>query len=1858
MVDDFVENLRTLLRQSKILTAELIVDIVETKECCENLVQAVDSKTEIQDNLKRVFSECWSVEKRTVTQKGQCGENRSASGSTKYDFATLRSEKVTELNRLLSDQCSMEVDVQLCWEIHSKSLALQIQWKVIELGLAFVEEHKVSTSNPPSIVTYNNVSPSRENIRGALSDLFHYLRFHDISKKFRECAVGWITELTSYLFKCATADDQLFLLCHVLHVPSPVDTWAPQLIQTYISHPSLDVRSTIDNFVALLSLLLSPISHRVTFLEHIKQQEQDVSSWELMDEDGKQESFVTINENDLIAILDQFCIQDFFKKAVMHFTAVNKPNTLRTFLSLVAMELILMKIFNEGLKTYNTERYKSFCRKIAFTMKQSVKDICLLWKISCDQFLGEQREIIQKEIDRIVVLMIYYTVSKQNIGMWQYLSSLPYETISEDCRLRCELPELIHLHPARVVRYEPCRRSCLIEKIGDVNNADCTYMLQTLAIVMSSSRKDPESFLRDIVHVCFLDESTREDYYKVGASAVSVLIDGKPTLLSPLLKLIDRNADNLGPYAIEILKASRQLSKCVLSIDDISIFGKWLINRPIDHPVSLIARAVIKSVNWGPVDHHGHLRIAKEVHIACAEAIVKGHIAQFKNQNGLISKSMQKAIKMWSKIPDMEQKFNDFCFDVLIRLKLPITHTSRTPSPDVTDYYVYLAQYCLSSADNFIDHGMPYFNQLVLSGCFTAAITILGRFVVAFPEATESLILKEAFRETFDILLHSDSSSYAVQLLVGADQFPGNNAKFLCNAITYSLVNDQNSSKQNIAFGWLRILCSKRSVDWNRDDTSLYLIGTIIDILLVVDAPSKSISSLVDFVESIYNESLKVYRENSSGILSFFMASNVPPPLIEKDQMKISPSAAFIFLKAEYQSYAPFYEQFYRSLGKNQSHTVEQVAKKASSKTNIELAPTRLYYNRLLELLCSKEAVESIVYTLVLQEFAIVMFSRKEFTGGERFFSCKSTHQLFVDYRDVVFPALQPKLPPKAERLCRSVLQWIFTNNSYSVNFSDFDSILDDYLLQLVFNNDLNVWSDFISGQEARKTAAANRKIFANVCDHDIMHETKSPDNDNNMTTIVQFLGYLSSKTTESRACPSVPAHPSLPPKRIYDEMSLSDSGGVLSTFEEKLGELLKATAVFADAKGKISDLDTVYIASIADKYTQSQTTLRIKLTCSDTFSQRTCGRPSEVEVIVAASHISPAVTAKMDSQVNQRQAEVSSIYAQLLDSMAVMCAHTESLADSLGDHYSSATLELRKKNLQETGKKLFCHMCNTINASNMLCMAATTSFEAIITLLGKAFMANVAKEQITLMNIVLSGNVLNYIIVENFTPDKVAPSDLFSIYKQLSIAVRNPEKSQSAKSLLKRLDIVNAGQRLPAEQYIQLLPVIFENIASIPENDSDLLQLCMDHFLHTMFHKFPHNLSAGLQMMLNGCDTKNTPKALFNMVMAQIGCGLGASLRSSANVKHHIPPEMVIHYIELLSRKLKFSRRELGPRLYTVWADYLEPVCRLAAYFIIVHVENTFHYERPPTAMENDLRDCFMKCTEIWGPLLEPIGPGTPPFNPADRVVAQQVIDRLVGLLLWLPHNKQLPREAENIETLFFQYFCDNLACLKNSGAAHVYSVYALEFVKLNWQMFLPTLMDIDKMEKLYCDPEFSEIHPLLTEIFVRIPWKDLQMQQQQMNQPNDALIGFYSLLFSILTRAISQESNYVRCRASMPRLLNALLTWYLVSQPFADKTTAFIAQILKPEWFFSPNEISKPFFGILRLVCWSSTVETTDVMIKVTRSEKAKKQSLFLRTQLQLLQRSTFESAEIMNKYKEIIKNANAIVSCYQVLLTFPFR
>lgn len=121
-----------------------------------------------------------------------------------------------------------------------------------------------------------------------------------------------------------SCDDGIFILCHLLRLPSPIDQWAVPFVQTFIQSQS-PPRMKLNYCVALLTHLLNPIKARESFLRHVAQSEKEESAWEILadDDDGEANefSFVTINESDLTAFLDQLPISELYSIAYLAFTS-------------------------------------------------------------------------------------------------------------------------------------------------------------------------------------------------------------------------------------------------------------------------------------------------------------------------------------------------------------------------------------------------------------------------------------------------------------------------------------------------------------------------------------------------------------------------------------------------------------------------------------------------------------------------------------------------------------------------------------------------------------------------------------------------------------------------------------------------------------------------------------------------------------------------------------------------------------------------------------------------------------------------------------------------------------------------------------------------------------------------------------------------------------------------------------------------------------------------------------------------------------------------------------------------------------------------------------------------------------------------------------------------------------------------------------------------------------------------------------------------------------------------------------------------------------------------------------------------
>ncbi|KAK6040117.1 hypothetical protein COOONC_22378 [Cooperia oncophora] len=376
-------------------------------------------------------------------------------------------------------------------------------------------------------------------------------------------------------------------------------------------------------------------------------------------------------------------------------------------------------------------------------------------------------------------------------GLWQFLVDLPYDCVSEECRNRCEyflrstgpvkVSEVYDIPLLEVVSRN--KTGGVKERVEALGPLDAVFFINTLAALSSYSHNDTSHLVKEIIEVCFCDEASRESLYKVGSEAVSLLLARRPSTFDQLLTVLDRSMAHMDNYAIDVL-ASSNLSGCKLSPSMLSILGKWLINKPPDDAANRMARRVLSSLHWGPNEAGDQLWLDPAVHEISADTVMKAHSIHCGHSNGMIAKSIRQISKLASRMADHEQLFNQFCWDILIKIKLNSKENDTAPQHDLSAFFIYVDQSCLGSPSVFLERGVPLMNDLVGAGCSTACVVLLARLMQKHYTKVVSLGSHKGFMELFDRVLHVDQCSYAVQWFTGPSSKPTPIVRLICSSLS------------------------------------------------------------------------------------------------------------------------------------------------------------------------------------------------------------------------------------------------------------------------------------------------------------------------------------------------------------------------------------------------------------------------------------------------------------------------------------------------------------------------------------------------------------------------------------------------------------------------------------------------------------------------------------------------------------------------------------------------------------------------------------------------------------------------------------------------------------------------------------------------------------------------------------------------------------------------------------------------------------------------------------------------------------------------------------------------------------------
>ncbi|KAK6010846.1 hypothetical protein OSTOST_24087, partial [Ostertagia ostertagi] len=276
------------------------------------------------------------------------------------------------------------------------------------------------------------------------------------------------------------------------------------------------------------------------------------------------------------------------------------------------------------------------------------------------------------------------------------------------------------------------------ERLEAIGPLDAVFLINTLAALSSYSHNDASHLVKEII--------------ELAVKPVSLLIARRPSTFDQLLTLLDRSMTHM--------------------------------DNPPDDAANRMARRILSSLHWGPNEAGDQLWLDPAVHEISADTVMKAHSIHCGHSNGMIAKSIRQISKLASRMADHEQLFNQFCWDILIKIKLNPKQNDVTPQNDLSAFFIYIDQSCLESPSVFLERGVPLMNDLVAAGCSTACVVLLARLMQKHYTKVISFGSHKAFMELFDRVLHVDQCSYAVQWITGPSSKPTPIVRLICSSLS------------------------------------------------------------------------------------------------------------------------------------------------------------------------------------------------------------------------------------------------------------------------------------------------------------------------------------------------------------------------------------------------------------------------------------------------------------------------------------------------------------------------------------------------------------------------------------------------------------------------------------------------------------------------------------------------------------------------------------------------------------------------------------------------------------------------------------------------------------------------------------------------------------------------------------------------------------------------------------------------------------------------------------------------------------------------------------------------------------------
>ncbi|XP_008546899.1 ectopic P granules protein 5 homolog [Microplitis demolitor] len=859
----------------------------------------------LKKTCKEVQKQLWHLDKASITEAGECQDGNPVSASHEYSIAHFNQQALVSLTKNLSSIKDLLHNAQALYCYEAEMLKLQIECYVQRVSLSCRDLVSLAQNASVCLVTNNvqvqSCAPELTELRTCITILFNFQRRVLKDGKFVLDSREWLSKLVAVLLRIATWQDHLFILNHVLRCPGGVTNWAAGFIQTPVAPKSRGISLSslqdpyLDHMITTLATMLLPIKERDKFLEQVQLSLQDTSNpgdtvWVMLDEEGEEDEDIStaanLFESDLINLLNQIPVDKLFAQVLLidktdtGYLQDKKGVTEHHMLRVIAFSTTLIRLFRQGLKTYDSPRYRQLAKRLCALIRDCVQYVSDQWEAFDKNQVFDQSMMdrLQLEYDCFFIRATMCIFSSRRLGAWQYLAAIPYQLISSSalwnifyCLHKVQDNEVVSQPQVDSLgEWETELNSSLLkqfeEKLIDMPGDESYFLLTTFAnMAMARTFRDYD-FIRattiDLFRIGFLSEKTQESCSKDARSLLSNLTNKYPALLSDILIKLRDNFVSVGKLSLYLF-TELSIGKWIPKEEDLEILSGWLHNYGLGSTESHLARLILTHLNWG-LDRNGDLYLPQHLHYRIAVLIVELMIKYVPETPGQ-STSLLESVKNVSAIvrpQNNEQAFSLWAWEMVTRLRL---HTTDTTESNCRNAIVNPAEAFFHVPDMDTDptlevlvqgvrekqpiacwvsvlmtqwgHSIPLictkgFTQLSILQCFykyEQILIALHCVVPLFIECSDSLYKNERFCALVSSLVMADRTYVKMAKNLIAPEFPGPIMRQFGWMIESHMINFKRYCLQNpepLVQLWLNILV--RIPDWNRDNNVMYLMDIVI----------------------------------------------------------------------------------------------------------------------------------------------------------------------------------------------------------------------------------------------------------------------------------------------------------------------------------------------------------------------------------------------------------------------------------------------------------------------------------------------------------------------------------------------------------------------------------------------------------------------------------------------------------------------------------------------------------------------------------------------------------------------------------------------------------------------------------------------------------------------------------------------------------------------------------------------------------------------------------------------------------------------------------------------------------------------